>query len=99
MRSKFSEMNTFHPSTMTKVITNRMQSSLCKQYVIEESGALSDPDSCALFETFELTWYNSNLGLPIPSVLSLKSDGLIIVSLAGFKNHTLSLYTIMSENC
>ena len=92
-------MNTFHASTITKVITNRIQSSLCKQYVIEESGNLSDPDSCTLFETFELTWYDSNLGLPIPSVLSLKSDGLIIVSLAGFKNRTLSLYTIMSENC
>ena len=43
--------------------------------------------------------YNSNIGLPISSVLSLKSDELIIVSLAGFKNHILSLYTIMSENC
>ena len=76
-----------------------MQSSLCKQHVIEESGALSDPDSCTLFETFGLTWCNSNLGLPIPSALYLKSDELIIVSLAGFKNHILSLYTIMSENC
>ena len=82
-------MNIFYASTITKVITNRMQSSLCAQtwdaqYVIEESGDLSDPDSCTLlFETFGLTWYHNILGLPIPSVLSLKSDELIIDKFSG----------------